>query len=97
MFNISMMSSNAYSQIQIINLLQSLDGLYEVLFNKKARNNIVDYKLKTMFKKLNELDFDNIKNEKREELKNDMSKIAEINFIDKIYYFCRIVNTIIST
>lgn len=91
MFNISMMRSNAYPQIQIINLLQSLDGLYEVLFNKKARNDIIDYKLKTMFKKLNELDFDNIKNEKREELKNDMSKIAEINFIDKIYYFCRIV------
>lgn len=88
MFNVSMMASIHYPEIAIINLLQSLDGLYEELFSNKSNNKkIRNQKLIYIKDKLNKLDIENINEDEYENIKGQMQKIADITFIDKLRFF----------
>lgn len=89
MFNIAMMKSNHYLEIAIINTLQSLDGLFEVLYsNKDSKKKINILKIKRIYDTLSLMNLDNLTNEEIEKIKNNMKKMEEITFIDKLYYFC---------
>lgn len=89
MFNVAMMESNHYPEITILNVLQSLDGLYEELCaNKSISKKIIKEKMKYINNKINSINLDNIDNQDLDNIKNYMQKINEINFADKLIYFC---------
>lgn len=85
MFNVSMMESVHYPEIAVINLLQSLDGLYEELFSNKSNNSkIRKQKLNYVKNTLNSIDIENINDNEYENIKGYMQKISDITFIDKL-------------
>lgn len=87
MFNVSMMASIHYPEIAVINILQSLDGIYEELFSNKSNNKkIRNQKLFYIKDKLNKLDIENINDNDYENIKGQMQKIADITFIDKLRF-----------
>lgn len=92
MFNVSMMKSNHYPEIAIINLLQSLDGLFEVLYsNQKIKKEINILKIKRIKEKLNSFDVNNIIDKELNSINDNMEKINKILYIDKLYYFLDII------
>lgn len=89
--NVAMMESNHYPEMTILNVLQSLDGLYEGLYsNKKNNKRILKDKIRYITDKVNSLDIENISEEELEQLKGYMQKIGDITFIDKLMYMCSI-------
>lgn len=89
MFNVAMMESNHYPEITILNVLQSLDGLYEELCsNKKTKEKIHKEKIKYINSKINSLNIDEVDNQELDNIKNYMKNISEITFADKLIYFC---------
>lgn len=90
MFNLSMMKSNSYPEISIINILQSFDGLFGALYDsKQLKKKIKDDKIKRLSMKLNSLDLDNLNDTDRDTIRGSIS-IEDINLFDKLYYFCDI-------
>ncbi len=85
-FNVSTMKSNLYPEITMVNVLQSLDGLFEVLF-KDCRNDIINLKLNRIKDYLNTIDVMNIPASDYEKLKDDMTKVSNLHFIDKLRFY----------
>lgn len=88
MFNVGMMKTNSYPEIAIINILQSLDGLFDVLFNSKSNKKSIKVEKIILLKELlNDMDLKKISDSEYENVKNYALKIAEISFIDKLRFY----------
>lgn len=86
-FNIAMMKSMHYPEISMINILQSLDGLYEEIFSNKINNyKIKLQKLEYLKEILNDNTINNLDKNVYENIKNLTIKIDEINFKDKLRF-----------
>lgn len=91
MFNVAMMKSNHYPEITVLNILQSLDGLYEVIYsNKSTSKKILRSKIKRFVDNVNTIDIENISIDEIEKIKDYMQKIGDITFYDKLIYMCNI-------
>lgn len=87
MFNVAMMRSMHYPEISMINILQSLDGLYEEIFNNKTNNYKIRLrKLEYLKDMLNDNTINNLDKNDYETIKNLTTKIDEINFKDKLRF-----------
>lgn len=87
MFNVAMMRSMHYPEISMINILQSLDGLYEEIFSNKTNNyKIKLQKLEYLKDMLNDNTINNLDKNDYEIIKNLTTKIDEINFKDKLRF-----------
>lgn len=88
MFNVGMMKTNSYPEIAIINILQSLDGLFDVLFNSKSNKKSIKVEKMIFLKELlNDIDLKKTSDSEYENVKNYALKIAEISFIDKLRFY----------
>lgn len=87
MFNVAMMRSMHYPEISMINILQSLDGLYEEIFSNKTNNYKIKLKkLEYLKNMLNDNTINNLDKNDYEIIKNLTTKIDEINFKDKLRF-----------
>lgn len=87
MFNVAMMKSMHYPEISMINILQSLDGLYEEIFSNKTNNyKIKLQKLEYLKYTLNNNTINNLDKNEYESIKKLTTKIDEINFKDKLKF-----------
>lgn len=87
MFNVAMMRSMHYPEISMINILQSLDGLYEEIFSNKTNNyKIKLQKLEYLKDMLIDNKINNLNKNDYETIKNLTTKIDEINFKDKLRF-----------
>lgn len=87
MYNISMMKSNCYPEIAIVNLLQSFDGIFDKLKITKNRNIIVKSKskLEKIRKKIKKIDIMRIiKNKSQSDIikKNLLDSTIRINYLN---------------
>lgn len=85
-FNIAKMKSNPYPEITMVNALQSFDGLFEVLF-KECKNDVIDLKINRIKDYLNTIDITNIPAYDYEKLKDYMTKVSDLYFIDKLRFY----------
>lgn len=85
-FNIAKMKSNPYPEITMVNALQSFDGLFEVLF-KECKNDVIDLKINRIKDYLNTIDITNIPASDYEKLKDYMTKVSDLYFIDKLRFY----------
>lgn len=91
MFNVAMMESNHYPEITILNVLQSLDGLYEVIYSSKTTTKkIIRDKIKYIVNDTSQKNIESMTAEEIEDIKGYMQKISEITFYDKLIYMCNI-------
>ena len=87
MFNVAMMRSVHYPEISMINILQSLDGLYEEILSSKTNNYKIKLnKLEYLKDTLNDSNINNLGKNDYETIKNLTTKIDEINFKDKLRF-----------
>lgn len=87
MFNVAMMRSMHYPEISMINILQSLDGLYEQIYSSRLNSHKIRLqKLEYLKNLLNEKNISVLDDKEYEKIKNITLKIDEINFKDKLNF-----------